>query len=151
MPRLEVGGVSVGEFAELVAGGGRERGQPVGDLDVAVAARGVNGDGDGAGLLAGNHAGIGDALARLAAGNQPDGVLTVGAGFEDGAWLGVVGDRAWESGVPSVHPVLLTARGEQAERLAGREGDLDVAGKPLRAGHGCSFSLCASAAVRVRP
>src|SRR6202042_1976829 len=43
-------------------------------------------------------------------------------------------------------------RGEQPERFAGRQGDLNAAGEPsLRVGHGSSFNLCASAAVRVRP
>lgn len=66
-----------------------------------------------------------------------------------GAGLGVVGSRGREAGVPAVHPVLLTARGEQAERFAGWEGVVDAAGEPpVRVGQRCSFSLCASAAVR---
>lgn len=117
-----------------------------------MVAGGADSDGYGAGLIAGDHAGVGDALARLTVHDDPDGVLSVGPGLEDGAWLGVVGGLGREARLPPVHPLLFAARGEEAERFTGREGDLDAAGEPpLRAGHGCSWSLCASAAVKVRP
>jgi hypothetical protein len=152
LPGLQVGGVTVGERGELLTGTAGERGQLVRDLDLAVLAGGADGDRHGAGLFAGSHPGVGDARARLPAGDEPDGVLAVGAGLEDGARLGVVHGRGREAGVPAGCPVLLAARGEQAEGFRGWQRDLDVTGEPaLRSAHGCSSSLCASAAVRVRP
>src|SRR5262249_49281392 len=53
LPGLQVGGVASGEFAELATGGAGERGQLIGDLDLAVAADGVDGDGHGTGLVTG--------------------------------------------------------------------------------------------------
>src|SRR5262249_10179777 len=111
LPGLQVGGVSVGELAELVVGGGRGRGELVSDLDLAVAARGGDGDGHGAGPFAGGHAGIRDPLARCPAGHDPDCVLAVSVGFEDGAGLGVVGGGGREAWLPAVHPVLFPAWG----------------------------------------
>jgi len=128
LPGLEVGGVAGGELAEFVDGGAGECGQLVRDLDLAVLADGADSDGYGAGLVAGRHAGVGDVLAWLAVGDKPGGVLAVGAGCEDSSRHRVVGCRGWEARVPSVRPVLFTARGEQAECLAGREGDPDAAG-----------------------
>jgi hypothetical protein len=101
------------------------RRQLVGDLHPAVAAGGVDDDRNDAGIVIGGDAGIRDALAPLSVEHEPDGALAVSIGFEDGAWLGVVGGRSCEAGLPSTHPVLFAARGEQAKMLRAAGGLLE--------------------------
>jgi hypothetical protein len=62
-----------------------------------------------AGVVIGGNASIRDVPAPLSVEHEPDRGLAVSIGFEHGAWLGIVGGRSWEAGLPSIHPILFAA------------------------------------------